>query len=139
MNVRGLVVPAFVVGSAAVAGYLLSSRREEHPVGTRAEVGARIVEEVPPGATLVDVSSPALAELPAASRAIDRAIATDARERWVHVDLGKRGWELVDRLRDSSPYHEDDGTGYNGIYVRSDDRVVVLDAIGWTRVVEPIR
>lgn len=139
MNLRGLAVPAFVVGSAAAAGYLLANRGDRRPSRARAEVGARIVEEVPPGATLVDDSSTALSELPAARRVIDRALAADAREEWVHVELGEGGWEVVDGLRESEPYYEGNGTAYNGVYVRSDDRIVVLDAIGWTRIVEPVR
>ncbi|MFP8955142.1 hypothetical protein ACLI4Y_00300 [Natrialbaceae archaeon A-CW3] len=140
MMIRGkdIAVSMLVVGTAAAAGYLLRSRGRS-PAGARskADVGARIVEEIPENATVVDSSSRRLRALPGVGRAISRAIRNDAREEWEHVTLEREGsWEIVDALRRSLPYYESDGDGYNGVYVRHEGRIVVLDAIGWARVEE---
>lgn len=142
MNVRGRDVAAslLVVGTAAAAGYVIQRGRDRAEHGpSSAEVGARIVEreEVPVGATVVDASSRRLRELPGVGRAIDRAIADGAREEWAGVEIDREGaWEVVGALQRSLPYYEADRGGYNGVYVACEDRVVVVDAIGWARVEE---
>lgn len=143
MNVRGrdVAVSLLVVGTAAAAGYVIQRGRDPRKHGpSGAEVAARIVDpgEVPIGATVVDASSRRLRELPGAGRAIDRALAGDAREEWAGVEIDREGaWEVVDALQRSLPYHEADRGGYNGVYVACDDQVVVVDAIGWARIEEP--
>lgn len=142
MNVRGrdVAVSLLVVAGAAAAGYAVQrgQGRTEHGPSS-AEVGARVLDpgEVPIGATVVDASSRRLRELPGVGRAIDRAIADDAREEWASVGIDREGaWKVVDALQRALPYHEADRGGYNGVYVACDDRVVVVDAIGWARVEE---
>ena len=145
MMIRGrdVALPLLAVGTAVVAGYLLQTERaRDVRARTKADVGARIVEtgEIPQDATVVDVSSRRLRELPGVRRALDRAVRYDARDEWEHVTLERSGaWEVVDSLRRSLPYYEAAGEGYNGVYVRYGDSVVVLDAIGWARVEEPLQ
>lgn len=142
MNVRGrdVAVSVLVVAGAAAAGYVIQRGRGRAEHGpSSAEVGARVVEpeEVPVGATVVDASSRRLRELPGAGRAIDRAIVDDAREEWTGVEIDREGaWEVVDALQRSLPYHEGAGGEYNGVYVACEDRMVVVDAIGWARIEE---
>ena len=133
---KELALSLAVVGAAGVAGYVLrSGKRRGTPARARASVGARIVEDVPAGATVVDVSSRRLREIPGAQRAIDRAVRTDARDEWVQVVLADDGaWDVVDSLRRSLPYHDTGGASYNGVFVQYGDRIVVLDAIGWAHV-----
>ncbi|MCU4752666.1 hypothetical protein OB919_11885 [Halobacteria archaeon AArc-curdl1] len=142
MMLRGknVALSLLAVGGATVAGYLLRSRSSDGSIGQpKADVGARIVEEIPTEATVIDASSERLRELPGVGRAIRRAIRYDAREEWEHVTLEREGaWDIVDGLRRSLPYYESDD-GHNGVYVRYDDRVVVLDAIGWARMEEPVQ
>ena len=55
------------------------------------------------------------------------------------VTLERDGaWSVVDAVRDSLPYYDGDAGEYNGVYVRYGDRIVVLDAIGWARLEEPL-
>ncbi len=141
--IRGkeVALSLLVVGTAAAAGYVFrsSARRRRLRGRSKASIGARIVEEVPHEATVVDISNDQLRDLPSARRAIDRAISNDAREEWEHVTLEREGaWMVVDALRRSLPYYENDDRRYNGVYVRYDDRIVVLDAIGWARIEEPV-
>lgn len=133
---KEIALSVLVVGAAAAAGYVLQSGRgRESDTRARASVGARVVEEAPADAVVVDVSSRRLGDIPGARQVIDRAADADAREGWVQVTLSEIGaWETVDSLRRSLPYHEADGTGYNGVYVRCGSRTVVLDAIGWARI-----
>lgn len=135
---KDIALSALVVGTAAVAGYVIQSDRNADRRGrARASVGARIVADVPPDATVVDVASRRLGEIPGARRALYRALENDANEEWVQVTLEDDGaWEAVDALRRSLPYHEADGSMYNGVYVQCEDRVVVLDAVGWARLEE---
>ena len=127
------------VGTAAAAGYVLQAgRSQETDTRSKANLGARIVEEVPHGVTVVDATSTQLDRIPGARRAIDRAVRNDSRDEWEHVTIDRDGaWSVVDAVRGSLPYHDATGTEYNGVYVRYDDRVVVLDAIGWARLQEP--
>ena len=138
---RDVALPLLAVGTAAVAGYLLQTERaRDVRARTKADVGARIVDptEIPHDATIVDVSSRRLRELPGVRRALDRAVRYDAREEWEHVTLERDGaWSVVDAIRRSLPYYDGTQTEYNGVYVKYDDRVVVLDAIGWARLEEP--
>lgn len=133
---RDVALSLLTVGTAAAVGYFLQSGRGRDSRGElKADVGARVVEDVPDDAAVVDVSSRQLQKLPVVREAIDRALRTDATEEWAHVTLEREdAWELVDALRQSLPYHEGDGSSYNGIYVRCRDRIVVIDAIGWARV-----
>ena len=137
-----LALSLLAVGAAAAAGYVLQSRRQrEGSARSKADVGARIVgwEEVPTGATVVDATSRRLGEIPGARRAIQRAVRNDAREEWEHVTLERDGaWSIVDAVRDSLPYYDGGDAEYNGVYVRYGDRIVVLDAIGWARLEEPL-
>ena len=143
--IRGkeMALSLLAVGTAAVAGYVLRSGQQSGPPArAKADLGARIVghEEVPDGATLVDVASDRLSEIPGARRAIERAVRNDAREDWAHVTLEREGaWSVVDSIRGSLPYYDGDRGEYNGVYVRYDDCVVVLDAIGWARLEEPLQ
>lgn len=141
MNVRGrdVAVSLLVVGTAAAASYAIQRGRDRTEYGpSSAEVGARLVDpdEVPIGATVVDASSRRLRELPGVGRAIERAVADD-EEEWVGVEIDSEGaWEVVGVLRRSLPYYEGESGEYNGVYVAFEDRVVVVDAIGWARVEE---
>lgn len=141
MMIRGkdVAISLLVVGTAAAAGYALQAGRARCvPAESNADIGARIVEEPPRDATVVDVASDRLRMIPEAQRAVERAVRNDAREEWEHVTLERDGaWEIVDVIRRSLPYH-DDGE-YNGVYVRYGDTVVLLDAIGWARVEEPLQ
>ncbi len=132
-----LVLSAVVVGAAAAVGYLLRWHRGTNRAAqTAANIGARIVghQEIPDGATVVNVTSRQLGEIPGAKRAITRAIRTNAREEWAHVTLKRDGaWAVVDALRGSLPYYDGDAGEYNGVYVQYGDHVIVLDAIGWAR------
>jgi hypothetical protein len=143
MTIRGkdVALSLLAVGTAAAAGYVLrAGATRSGTVRSKADVGARIVDDVPSRATVVDVSCDRLREIPGARRAIDRAISNDAREEWEHVTLESDGaWNVVEHVRRSLPYHDGRDDEYNGVYVRYDDRVVLLDAIGWARVEEPIR
>lgn len=140
---KDVALSLLTVGTAAAVGYFLrSGRRKRHESRPRADIGARIVPpaDVPEEAPIVDVSSRRLAEVPTARAVISRALDRDAREEWVHTTLeGENAWAVVDALRESAPYYDADGTAYNGVYVRCDNRIVVLDAIGWARVPEPFQ
>ncbi|MHC3436611.1 hypothetical protein ACYJ1Y_00600 [Natrialbaceae archaeon A-gly3] len=137
---KDVALSLLTVGAAAAVGYVLRSGRSRDDGTPRADIGARIVSEVPREAPVVDASSRRLAELPAVREAISRALAADANEEWEHVSLeADEAWQVVDAVRDSEPYYEADGTAYNGIYVRCEDRFVVVDAIGWARVPEPFQ
>ncbi|SDK78876.1 hypothetical protein [Natronorubrum texcoconense] len=144
MMIRGkeLALSVLAVGTAAVAGYVLhAGQRTDRPSRSKADLGARVIghEEVPRGATVVDISSQRLGDIPGARRAIDRAVRNDAREEWEHLTIDHEGaWSVVDAVRGSLPYHDGNGCEYNGVYVRYDDRIVVLDAIGWARLEEPL-
>ncbi|WP_265108968.1 hypothetical protein [Halosolutus halophilus] len=129
------------VGTAAAAGYVLRAGRSRSTAArSKADLGARIVEDVPSGATVVDATSDRLDRIPGARRAIDRAVRNDAREEWEHVTLERDGaWTVVDAVRRSLPYYDATGCEYNGVYVRYEDRIVVLDAIGWARLEDPLQ
>ncbi|SER20654.1 hypothetical protein [Natrinema salaciae] len=139
---KDMALSLLVVGTAAVAGYVLRSERS----GTRtsrskANLGARVIapEDVPDDATVVDASAQRLGEIPGARRALDRAIRNGAREEWEHITLERDGaWSVVDRIRQTLPYYDADGDEYNGVYVQYNDRIVVLDAIGWAHLEEPL-
>ncbi|USZ71131.1 hypothetical protein [Natronosalvus halobius] len=133
---KDVAVSLLFVGSAAAAGYLLRSAGKRDPdARSKADVGARIVDDVPHNATVVDSSSRRLRRLPGASRAIRRAVRNDAREEWEHVTLERDGsWEIVDAIRRSLPYYDGRTGEYNGVYVKHGDTVIVLDAIGWARI-----
>ncbi|WP_247002781.1 hypothetical protein [Halosolutus gelatinilyticus] len=140
--IRGkeMALSLLAVGTAAVAGYVIQSGRNRRATArSKADLGARIVNEVPEGATVVDATSRKLDDIPGARRAIDRAIRNEAREEWEHVTLERDGaWSIVDAIRQSLPYHDARGTEYNGVYVSDGDRVIVLDAIGWARLEDPL-
>ena len=142
--IRGkeMALSLLAVGTAAVAGYVLhAGQRSECTSRSKADLGARIVghDQVPDGATVVDITAERLGEIPGARRAIDRAVRNDAREEWEHVTLEREGaWSVVDTVRGSLPYYNGNGSTYNGVYVRYNDRVVVLDAIGWAKLEEPL-
>ncbi|WP_121741705.1 hypothetical protein [Natronorubrum halophilum] len=144
MMIRGreMALSLLAVGTAAVAGYMLQQgQRTDCPSRSKADLGARIVghDGIPAGATIVDSSSQRLDEIPSARRALDRAVQNDARDEWEHVTLEHEGaWSVVDAVRGSLPYHNGAGREYNGVYVRHRGRIVVLDAIGWARLEEPI-
>ena len=145
MAIRGtdVALSLLAVGTAALAGYVIRNERARNShTPAAADVGARIVDhhEIPADATVVDASSRRLGELPGVRRAIDRAISNDAREEWEHVTLEIDGaWEVVDVIRRSLPYYDaESGEEYNGVYVRCNGRIVVLDAIGWAHVEEPL-
>ncbi|WP_436345874.1 hypothetical protein [Natronorubrum sp. FCH18a] len=144
MMIRGkeLALSVLAVGTAAAAGYVLhSGQRTDCPSRSKADLGARVVgsEEVPRGATVVDITSQRLSDIPGARRAIDRAVRNDAREKWEHITIDHEGaWSVVDAVRGSLPYHDGNGGEYNGVYVRYNDHIVVLDAIGWARLEEPL-
>ena len=137
---KDVALSLLTVGAAAAVGYVLRSGRSRDDGKPRADIGARVVTEVPADAAVVDVSSRRLEKLPVVRRAIERALEADAGEEWEHVTLESRdAWRVVDALREAEPYYEADGASYNGIYVRCDDRIVVVDAIGWARVPEPFQ
>lgn len=144
MMIRGreMALSLLAVGTAAVAGYVLrSGQRPTRPSRSKADLGARVVghDEVPDGATVVDITSQRLGDIPGARRAIDRAVRNDACDEWEHVTLEREGaWSVVDTVRSSLPYHSGTGGEYNGVYVRYNDRIVVLDAIGWAHLEEPL-
>ncbi len=143
MMIRGkdVALPLLAVGAAAIAGYALRmGSSADSSARSKANLGARIVDDVPGGVTVVDATSDRLTQIPGAQRAIDRAIKTDAREEWVHVTLDRDGaWSVVDAVRRSLPYYDTDEREYNGVYVRYKDRIVVLDAIGWAHLEDPFQ
>ena len=139
---KDMALSLLAVGTAAVAGYVLrSDQRTSCPSRSKADLGARIVgpDDVPARATVVDITSQRLGEIPGARRAIDRAVRNEARDEWEHVTLEREGaWTVVDTIRGSLPYYDGAADEYNGVYVRYDDRIVVLDAIGWAKLEEPL-
>ncbi|OVE85035.1 hypothetical protein [Natronolimnobius baerhuensis] len=145
MMLRGkdVALSLLAVGTAAAAGYVLRSEHSQPTAAhSKADLGARIIEshDVPSGATVVEASSQRLDDIPGARRALKRAIRNDAREEWEHVTLEREGaWSVVDAVRSSLPYYDGSGTEYNGVYVRYRDQVVVLDAIGWAHLQEPLQ
>ncbi|ELZ22139.1 hypothetical protein C476_06912 [Natrinema limicola JCM 13563] len=138
-----MVFSLLAVGTAAVAGYVLRSERSRTAASrSKADLGARLVSpaDVPTDATVVDASARRLGEIPGARRALDRAVRNGARDEWEHITLERDGaWSVVDRIRESLPYYESETDSYNGVYVRYNDRIVVLDAIGWARLEEPLQ
>lgn len=145
MMIRGkdMALSLLAVGTAAVAGYVLHTEQQtKRPSRSKANLGARIVarDAVPEDATVVDVSSRRLSDIPGARRAIDRAVRNDARDEWEHVTLERDGaWSVVDTVRGSLPYYAGNGGAYNGVYVHYGDHIVVLDAIGWAHLEEPLQ
>ena len=134
-----MALSLLTLGAAVAVGYLFRSGRDRNDRKPRADVGARIVSEIPAEAAVVDVSSRRLAKLPAVLEVVSRALEADDGG-WTHVHLeADDAWQVVDAVRDSEPYYRSDGTAYNGIYVRCDDRIVVVDAIGWARVPRPFQ
>ncbi|QFU82556.1 hypothetical protein [Natronorubrum aibiense] len=144
MMIRGkdMALSVLAVGAAAVAGYVLrSGHRADCSSRSKADLGARIVghDDVPDGATIVDSTSRRLSDIPGVRRAIDRAVRNDAYDEWEHVTIEHDGaWSVVDSIRGSLPYYDGDRGEYNGVYVHYNDRIVVLDAIGWARLEEPL-
>ena len=138
---KGMALSLLAVGTVAVAGYVLQTGESSNETArSKANLGARVVADVPDGATVVDVSTRELAEIPGVRTAVERAVRTDASDQWAHVTLERDGaWTVVDTIRSSLPYYDADRGEYNGVYVRCDDRVVVLDAIGWARLEEPLQ
>lgn len=140
---KDMAISLLAVGSAAVAGYVLRSERTGTCTSrSKADLGARLVgpADVPDDAIVVDASARRLGEIPGARRALDRAIRNGARDEWEHITLESDGaWSVVDRIRQSLPYYSADTGSYNGVYVRYNDRIVVLDAIGWAHLEEPIQ
>lgn len=139
---KDMALSLLAVGTAAVAGYVLRSEQSTAQTSrSKADLGARVVgpEDVPDDATVVDASTQRLGEIPGARQALDRAVRHGAREEWEHVTLERDGaWSVVDRIRQTLPYYDGDGDEYNGVYVQYNDRIVVLDAIGWARLEEPL-
>jgi len=141
MMIRGkdIALSVLAVGTAVAAGYVLrAGQSRTNTARSKANLGARVVETVPPDATVVAASSDPLDAIPGARTAIDRAVRNDAREEWEHVTLDRDGaWSIVDAIRGSLPYYDGSGDEYNGVYIQYGDRIVVLDAIGWARLEEP--
>lgn len=135
---RTLGLSVLAVGAAAALGYAFrSDRRDRAAARAQASIGARIVEDVPSAATVVDSSSRRLGEIPGALQAIDRAVRSDDPTEWAEVTFSDEGaWSVVDTLRGTFPYYDGDDGEYNGVYVRRDDRILVLDAVGWAHVEE---
>ncbi len=133
---KDVALSLLAAGTAVAAGYLIRAGQRRTADGTStADVGARIVEDIPDGATVIDASSDRLREIPGLETALKRAIVNDAREEWEHVTVERSGaWRIVDHVRRRLPYHDGSDSDYNGVYVQYDDRVVVLDAIGWAHV-----
>ncbi|MDS0476510.1 hypothetical protein [Natrinema sp. 1APR25-10V2] len=140
---KDMAISLLAVGTAAVAGYVLRTEQSEtYTSRSKADLGARLIgpEDVPDDATVVDASAQRLGEIPGARRALDRAVRNGARNEWEHITLERDGaWSVVDRIRESLPYYDADDGAYNGVYVRYNDRIVVLDAIGWARLEDPIQ
>lgn len=139
---KDMALSLLAVGTAAAAGYVLRSEQSAANTSrSKADLGARVVgpEDVPDDATVVDASAQRLGEIPGARQALDRAVRNGAREEWEHVTLERDGaWSVVDRVRQTLPYYDADGNEYNGVYVQYNDRIVVLDAIGWAHIEEPL-
>ncbi|MEY7848775.1 hypothetical protein AB7C87_06170 [Natrarchaeobius sp. A-rgal3] len=139
---KRLAVPLLAVGTAALVGYALrSSRSRSETARSKADLGARLIgpEQIPVDATVVDASSRRLDEIPGVRRAIKRAVRNGAHDEWEHVTIDRDGaWSVVDAIRGSLPYYDGADGAYNGVYVHYDDRFVVLDAIGWARLEEPL-
>ncbi|QLK27585.1 hypothetical protein HYG81_08275 [Natrinema zhouii] len=140
---KDMAIPLLAVGTAAVASYVLRSERTASGTSrSKADLGARLIgpADVPDDARIVDASARRLGEIPGAQQALDRAVRNGARDEWEHITLESDGaWSVVDRIRQSLPYHNADTGSYNGVYVRYNDRIVVLDAIGWAHLEDPIR
>ena len=138
---NGMALSVLAVGTAAVAGYLYRNRasRARQDTRSKADVGARIVDEAPEDATVVNVNDRRLRSIPGVGSALARALKRNAQEEWAHVTLDdNEAWTVVDRLRQSLPYYDADGDGYNGVYVRCGTHVVVIDAIGWVEIEDPL-
>ncbi|MFP8951969.1 hypothetical protein ACLI4Z_03205 [Natrialbaceae archaeon A-arb3/5] len=135
---KDMALSLLAVGTAAAVGYALrSSRSQNDPARSKADLGARLVgpDEVPAQATVIDASSRQLNEIPGVRQAIKRAVRNGAREEWEHVTLERDGaWSVVDAIRDSLPYYDGTDEEYNGVYVHYEDQFIVLDAIGWARL-----
>lgn len=145
MMIRGkdIALSMLAVGTAAVAGYVLRSEHSRPTTArSKADLGARIVDphEVPDGATIVDASSRQLDDIPGARRALQRAVKHNANEEWEHVTLERDGaWSVVDTVRSALPYYDGCASEYNGVFVHYGEQIVVLDAIGWAHLQEPLQ
>ncbi len=123
-----------------VAAYAWSNPgREQYPPRRRsssaeAHVRARVVDELPPGATVVPATSSVLSAFPVVRATVRRAAERDARDEWVGATVEGEGAEHVARaLHRDLPHFEPTASGNPdeaGVYVRCGGRLVLVSAVG---------
>lgn len=135
---KRLLLSAVAVGSAAVFGYIGQRRRRPSAPKSETHVRATVVDEAPAGATVVDVDD--LDRVPVARSVVRRALRSGARDEWVTVAVeSDAAGEIVDIVRHELPYYTADGPAPEGVYVRHDRALVVINAAGWVLLDPPGR
>lgn len=133
-----LLLSMLAVGGAAAYAWASPSRPRTEPprasAASEAHVRARVVDDLPPGATVVPVSSGTLARFPVARATVRRAVRRDARDEWVGATVEGAGAERIpeDLHRDLPHFESGDpaDADRDGVYVRCDGRLVLLTAVG---------
>ncbi|WP_121822925.1 hypothetical protein [Halostella salina] len=133
-EIRDLVLSLLVVGATAALGLL---RRRDRDDGATTSVAARVVDEPPAGADVLDDGGRFLDRVPGVGTAVQRATEQDVRDDWAAVDVtGRDALALVDVLQEDLPYHTApaDGDHESGVYVEYGGSTVVVTAVGWERL-----
>jgi|GEM_PF-523296 len=140
-----LLLSALAIGG--VAAYVMTDsshsrwrRRERTPSASprsgrsEAYVRARLVDDLPSGATVASSTSGSLSPFPVARAAARRAVDEDARDDWVHVVVEGAGADRVAAAfyRDLPHFVAPDAADgeQDGVYVRHEGELVQLTAAG---------
>lgn len=126
------------VGGMAAYAYAKPDREHQpprrRPSSSEAHVRARVVDELPPGATVVPSSSSTLSSFPVARATVRRAVERGARDEWVGATVEGEGAEHVARsLHRDLPHYEPPASvdaDKEGVYVRYGGQLVLLSAVG---------
>lgn len=133
-EVRDLVLSLLVVGATAALGLV---RRRDRDGDATTSVAARVVDEPPADADVLDDGGRFLDRVPGIGTAVRRATENDVREDWAAVDVtGRDAMALVDMLQEDMPYHVAPAADAHesGVYVEYGGSTVVVTAIGWERL-----
>jgi len=132
-QIRDLALSLLVVAATATLGLV---RRRNRDDGATASVAARVVDEPPAGADVLDDGGRFLDRVPGVGTAVRRAAERDIREDWTAVDVtGRDAMALVDVVQEDLPYHDAPAAAdhESGVYVDYDGATVVVTAVGWKR------
>lgn len=122
------------VAALSTAAYVLSRRRRRRPPSdATVALRAKVVEDAPDGATVVEADGDVFGRVPTARAAVRRAISD--RGEWSEVAVaGRDAWGILDALFEELPYYDAAGrTSEDGVYCRDGETVVVVDAVGLAR------